>query len=137
MQNRLEEAEKNIQNNLNLSAIIMMGSLLEGILLNIEIAYPQIFNKAKSAPKDKNNKVKNFVEWTLSDSINVAHEIGFICEDVKKFSHSLRDFRNYIHPFQQMSANFFPNKDTSKICLQVIKAAINQINNKLQELNEK
>lgn len=134
LQNRLEEIKKNIKNDLNLSAVIMMGSFLEGILLSIETYYPKIFNQSSSAPK-KNGKVKNFVEWSLSDSINVAYELGFISEDVKKFGHNLRDFRNYIHPYQQMSSQFFPNKDTSEICFQVIKAAINQINNKIKELS--
>ena len=50
-----------------------------------------------------------------------------IKEDVKKFSHSLRDFRNYIHPFEQLCSRFIPDEHTAKICLQVFQAAIYQI----------
>ena len=44
--------------------------------------------------------------------------------DVKKFSHELRDFRNYIHPYEQLASKFTPDKHTAEICLQVLKAAI-------------
>ena len=51
-------------------------------------------------------------------------------EDVKKFSHALRDFRNYIHPYQQMSIGFQPDEHTARICFQVLKAALYQIEQK-------
>ena len=90
-----------------------------------------MYNQAKSAPKNiKTEKVKNFNDWTLSNLIDVSCELGFLREDVKKFSHSLRDFRNYIHPYQQMSENFFPDDNTAKICFQVLKAALFQISQK-------
>ena len=48
--------------------------------------------------------------------------------NVKKFSHELRDFRNYIHPNEQLKNQFSPNIDTAKIGFQVLKAAVSQIN---------
>lgn len=53
-----------------------------------------------------------------------------INEEVRKFSHSLRDFRNYIHPYQQLSSQFSPDKHTAQISVQVLKAAIFQLSNK-------
>ena len=104
---------------------------LEGVLLGLAQNSPAMYNQAKSAPKDnKTGKIRLFHEWTLSNLIDVSCEVGFLREDVKKFSHSLRDFRNYIHPFQQMSENFSPDENTAKICFQVLKAALFQINNK-------
>ena len=110
-----------------LSVIFMAGSMLEGILLSLANQNPRQFNQATVAPKNKEGKVKVFHEWTLNDLINVAHEIGILKKDVAKFSHVLRDFRNYIHPYQQMSERFFPDENTAKICLQVMKGALVQI----------
>ena len=31
--------------------------------------------------------------------IDVGCEVGVLKLDIKKFSHGLRDFRNYIHPY--------------------------------------
>lgn len=44
--------------------------------------------------------------------------------DVKKFGHSLKDFRNYIHPRQQAAQGFKPDEHTAKISWQVLQAAI-------------
>ncbi len=88
----------------------------------------------KSSPKDKNGKVKNLSNWTLSNLIDVAYENRLLKEDVKKFSHSLRDFRNYIHPYQQVSSRFNPDEHTAKICWQVLITAIFQITNNKSEL---
>ncbi|MDD2889340.1 MAG: hypothetical protein PHE49_01700 [bacterium] len=62
--------------------------------------------------------------------IDVAHSLDLIDEDVKKFSHTLRDFRNYIHPHLQMSSSFNPNEHTAKICWQVLQASIYQLSRK-------
>lgn len=110
-----------------LSVIFLAGSMLEGILLSVANQYPKEFNQSPAAPKNKEGKVKQFYEWTLKELITVANNIGILKEDIAKFSHALRDFRNYIHPYQQMSENFYPDENTAKICMQVMKGALLQI----------
>ncbi len=110
-----------------LSVIFMAGSMLEGILLSVAKQNPRLFNQSECAPKDKDGKAKMFHEWSLRDFITVAHDVGVIKQDVAKFSHVLRDFRNYIHPYQQISEKFYPDENTAKICMQVMKGALAQI----------
>jgi len=90
-------------------------------------------NTCKAAPLDpRTGKVKYFAEWSLSDMINVAHEANWIDLDVKKFSHALREFRNLIHPYQQMIVKTFPDKDTCEISWLVVQAATNDLARKLK-----
>ena len=96
-------------------------------MLGIASKHPKEFNQSRTSPKDQTGKVKPYHEWTLSNFIDTANDIGILKEDVKKFSHSLRDFRNYIHPYQQMYSRFSPDIDTAKISWQVLKAAINDL----------
>ena len=125
---RLHETELCVNHDAPLAAVFLIGSILEGVLLGTASAFPRRFNQAQSAPRDKDTgKVKIFPEWTLNNMIDAAAEIGILKQDVKKFSHAVRDFRNYIHPYQQMSAQFSPDKHTALICFQVLKAAICQI----------
>jgi len=125
---RIEEIKKNLGSNASLSAVIMCGSVLEGILLGTALSKKKKFNKSPSSPKEKNTgKVLPFNQWTLSNFIDVAHDIGLLGLDVKKFSHSMRDFRNYIHPYQQMCSKFSPDLDTAKISWQVLQAAITDL----------
>ena len=127
LERRMAEMKSCFKAKAYLSVIFMAGSMLEGILLSLANQKPRAFNQANVAPKNKEGKVKAFHEWTLHDLINVAHEIGILKKDVAKFSHVLRDFRNYIHPYQQMSERFFPDENTAKICMQVMKGASLQI----------
>ena len=123
---RITEMKLCFETKAYLSSVIICGSLLEGILLGVASYFPKEFNSSNSAPK-KEGKVLGFHYWTLSQFIDVAFSIGLLNEDVKEFSHVLRNFRNYIHPYQQMSTGFYPNEHTAKICMQVLKAAICQI----------
>ncbi|ENW9064995.1 hypothetical protein [Escherichia coli] len=83
-----------------LSVIFLAGSTLEGFLLGVASKYPKSFNTTKSSPKDNSGKIKQFHEWSLSSFIETVRELGLIEYDTYRFSHTLRDFRNYIHPYQ-------------------------------------
>lgn len=137
LEERLKEAEQAFNFDLYLSTIILCGSILEGVLYLSAKENPQKFNEATKAPKDREGKTKKFSDWTLSDFINVAHELGLLKENVKRFSHTLRDFRNYIHPAESINSQFIPDKDTAKICFQVLIAALNQINEKKNKHDKK
>lgn len=127
---RIQEIKANLKANAPLSAIVIIGSTLEGILLGFASKKPKDFNQAKAAPKDKEGKIKYHHDWSLSNFIDVAHELRYIQEDVKKFSHTLRDFRNYIHPYEQMSSGFNPDIHTAKLCWNVLKVAMIQLSKK-------
>ncbi|HYL91024.1 MAG TPA: hypothetical protein VEU32_19900 [Burkholderiales bacterium] len=124
LESRFSEAVRCLKADSPLAVVFHCGSILEGLLLGVASANPQEFNQAPNCPKDKAGAAKQFHEWTLANLIDVACEVGYLKLDVKKFSHALRDFRNYIHPYAQMSSGFKPDKHTAEICLQVLKAAI-------------
>lgn len=131
LKGRLLEVQKGLKNESSLSVVILCGSVLEGILLGIALKNMKEFNQSPSSPKDKDSgKVLPFQDWTLSNFIDVAYSIGMLGLDVRKFSHSLRDFRNYIHPYLQMSSGFTPDIDTAKISWQVLQAAISDLTKK-------
>ena len=124
IQDRLGEAQVCLSAGAHLSVIFQCGSVLEGVLLGAAQKDPKRFNQSRTSPKGKDGKVKLFHEWTLRELIDVAHDIRLIKSDVREFSHALRDFRNYIHPYQQLASDFSPDEHTAKICFQVLKAAL-------------
>ncbi|KSU49006.1 MULTISPECIES: hypothetical protein [unclassified Gordonia (in: high G+C Gram-positive bacteria)] len=125
---RLEEIDRCLDANAPLAVIFLCGSTLEGLLHEIADKRPADFNQATSARKDsKTNKVRPFRDWSLSDLISVSRELGILGQDVVKFSHSVRDFRNYIHPRQQIQENFMPRIETAKVAHQVLLAAMADI----------
>jgi hypothetical protein len=132
---RLVELKHCLDVNAPLSAIFLTGSILEAVLLSVSTANASLFCSATSAPKDKYGNVIQIPKWRLESLINVAKELGFLKEDVHRFCHVVRDFRNYIHPFEQNARGFSPDINTAKICLQVLKGAIAQVHEKLKEVS--
>ena len=124
IEGRLAEARTALGAGANLSVIFLCGSVLEAVLLGAAQKEPARFNRAASSPKAADGNVKPFHKWSLSQFIDVACDIGLLKPDVKKFSHGLRDFRNYIHPYEQMVSGFTPDEHTAKVCFQVLKAAL-------------
>lgn len=121
---RWEEAQKCIDAGAYLSAIVMMGSVLEGVLLAKAEADLALVNRATAAPKDKNGKTKPLQDWSLSSLIDVANQVGWLQGDVKRFSHSLRESRNIVHPYFHRTQPDDPDADTCAICWQVVRAAV-------------
>jgi len=124
IESRLAEARKALGAGAHLSVIFLCGSVLEAVLLGAAQKEPARFNRATASPKVKDGSVKQLHKWNLAEFIDVACEIDLLKPDVKKFSHGLRDFRNYIHPYQQMVSGFTPDEHTAKVCFQVLKAAL-------------
>lgn len=124
VEGRLAEARTALGAGAYLSVIFLCGSVLEAVLLGAAQKEPARFNQAVSSPKAADGKVKRLHEWSLAQFIDTACEVGLLKPDVKKFGHGLRDFRNYIHPYEQMVSGFTPDEHTAKVCFQVLKAAL-------------
>lgn len=121
---RLDEARVALGAGAHLSVIFLCGSVLEAVLLGAAQQGAARFNQARATPKTADSSPKRFHEWSLAQLIDVACEVGALKLDVKKFSHGLRDFRNYIHPYEQLVSGFSPDEHTAKVCFQVLKAAL-------------
>ena len=124
MNERIHELTLCMIHGIPLASIFHCGSILEGLLLGLAQGNPRLFYSSMIAPKDKSGQVLPFQKWNLASFIDVATDIEILTPDIKKFSHGLRDFRNYIHPFQQATSRFQPDLQTAKICHQVLKAVI-------------
>lgn len=124
IESRLKEARTAMGASAYLATVLLCGSVLEAVLLGAAQKEPARFNQATASPKAADGSVKRFHEWSLAQFIDAASEIGLLKPDVKKFGHGLRDFRNYIHPYEQMASGFTPDQHTAKVCFQVLKAAL-------------
>lgn len=124
---RWAEAQRCVDAKAFLAATIVMGSLLEGLLLGVCQHSPKQANSAAAAPKDRQGSVLPLHQWSLANMIDVAHQVGWLGLDVKKFSHALRDFRNLIHPYQQLATHASPDADTCGISWLVVQAAVHDL----------
>lgn len=124
IESRLVEVRKVLKAEAYLASVILCGSILEAVLLGAAQQKSALFNSSRYSPKTTNGQVKKIQNWNLASLIDVASEVGILEPDVKKFSHGLRYFRNYIHPYAQMASRFTPDEHTANVCYQVLKAAL-------------
>jgi hypothetical protein len=125
---RWEESTRALTAEAYLAATILLGSILEGVLLAYVQQHPAEANQAAPAPK-KDGKVRPFSEWTLNHLIEVAHHCGWIGTQVKDFSGVLRDYRNLIHPREQVAKGVYPDASTCKMAQLIVEMAVSHLLN--------
>lgn len=118
---RMTEAARCIDVNANLAAVILCGSVLEGMCLGYGTRHPERVSRGFSAQFNK--PAKHLHEWRLNEWIDVLAGLGDLSPNVQKFGHGLRDFRNYVHPAEQLAHRFSPDQHTARIGFQVVIAA--------------
>jgi len=122
------EAQKCQKAGAYLASVILMGSILEALLFSRACVSRSESYKANSAPKDRKFEVQIKIEdWKLNDLIEVAVELEWMKVDRGAFSHALRQSRNIVHPWQQMSEKADFDEHTCRTCWQVLTATINDI----------
>jgi hypothetical protein len=125
LRDRMEEAQACIEAKAFLAAVILCGSVLEGMCLGFGSRSPERVNRAYSA--QYNRSPPQFYEWKLREWIDVLGRLGDLSPNVEKFGQALRDFRNYVHPAEQLAHRFLPDQHTARIGLQVVIAAIDDL----------
>jgi hypothetical protein len=113
-----------------LAAIVMMGGLLEALLLARVHKTPNkapIFGALK-APKDRTTgKAMPLQEWTLRHYIDVAHELSWISSSARDVGEIVRDYRNYIHPYKELSHGVAVADGDAKLFWEIAKGIARQL----------
>lgn len=124
---RWREAQKCIHVECFTSAVIMMGSILEALLLARANLAPAEAYQSPKAPRDKQGKVPAIQDWTLNSLIDVAVDIGWLKTDRGKFSHALRESRNVVHPWVEVTTRANFDLATCKTSWGVLEASVDDL----------
>ncbi|MCK9463990.1 MAG: hypothetical protein M0R80_30605 [Proteobacteria bacterium] len=122
---RMSEAQVCIEANAYLAAVILCGSVLEGMCLGFGSRHPERVNRAYASRYNK--PAKEFHDWKLREWIDVLGYQKDLSPNVEKFGQALRDFRNYVHPAEQLANQFYPDQHTARIGFQVVVAAADDL----------
>lgn len=98
------------------SVIILAGSLIEAILTDCLTQKEREAQGATAAPAGK----KTLEEWDLSQLINVAVELKLVTSSVEKLSHSVREYRNIVHPGNEVRKQLVFGQEEARIALEVL-----------------
>jgi hypothetical protein len=97
------------------STIILAGGAMEAVLTDIILANEASAKAASSAPKKP-----DITKWDLADLINVAVELESVSSGVSKLSHPVREYRNLVHPGNEMRTGLTFDREEARIALEVL-----------------
>jgi hypothetical protein len=122
---RVEEAQACFEVGAHLATVILAGSILEGLFLGFGKPHEQLL---RPAYRRRDGRPTPPVEdWGLSDWLGVLLRVNWLSPNVASFAHGVRDFRNYVHPQQQLRYQFTPDRGTASIALQIVGIAIDDL----------
>jgi hypothetical protein len=131
LEKRWREAQRCVHVEAYTAAVIMMGSVLEGLLLARAQLSASTADQSGRAPRDKTGKSPAIHDWNLSALIDVAADVGWLKTDRGKFSHALRDSRNVVHPWQAVMTRANFDQATCKTSWHVLDASVDDLLNSL------
>lgn len=97
------------------SVIILSGGAIEAILTDLLLQDPNRAQGASKAPKDP-----DVTKWDLSGLINVCVELGLVSSGIEKLSHSVRAYRNLVHPGNEIRNQLAFDEEEARIALEVL-----------------
>jgi hypothetical protein len=97
------------------SVIILCGGAIEAILTDLLVQNETAAKAAKSAPQNS-----EIIRWDLSNLIDVAVELSLVSDGINKLSHSLREYRNLVHPGNELRTKLRFDAEEARIALEVL-----------------
>jgi hypothetical protein len=122
---RVEQSRRAQASGAHLLALFGIGSFVEGLLFSVLMErYPDL---AATGFRGREGKRISASRAGLELLIDTAHDKGLIQLDAKNFMDPVRNFRNFIHPRQQLENDFLPDHDTVALCWGPVHAVLNDL----------
>lgn len=97
------------------SVIILAGGAIEAILTDLLLADETAAKAAPSAPQKS-----DLTRWDLAELINVAVDLKLITPGVSKLSHPIREYRNLVHPGNEVRSGLDFGPEEARIAIEVL-----------------
>lgn len=97
------------------SVIILAGGAIEAISTDLLLQNQSAARAATKAPKKP-----DITEWDLADLIKVCVELGLVSAGVERLSDPVRQYRNLVHPGNEIRNKLTFGEEEAKIALEVL-----------------
>ena len=124
------DIQKCIVNGCWKAAIILCGSSIEALFYDCLVQCEHHIESLIPTGKKLD-------DLTLEQLISIATYAGFITIGVERFSHSLRDYRNLIHPVKELKGDYKIEGPEANICFGVLNMVIRDITDNNRPGDEK
>jgi hypothetical protein len=128
---RWQELQKTLQVGANLSTVVLLGSILEGLLYyKLKHNFDEAKQKTHEVYKNGNPiDINDLTRWGLGKLILIAHECEWISQGVKFYNDLLIEYRNLIHPANHAKkyGDYTINKAACKTFMAAVKEALDEL----------
>lgn len=97
------------------SVIILCGGMIEAVLTDLLLQNGAAAKGVTGAPRNP-----DITKWDLADLIKVAVVLKLVSAGVDKLSHSIREYRNLVHPGNEVRNALKFDAEESRIALEVL-----------------
>ncbi len=104
-----QETQRAANSDAYLGVIVGCGSVVEGLLTWALLRREDEALKSRNAQKDKQGQVIPIRQWGLAKLIDVSADLELIGKTAKGASWALKDFRNFIHPYNLLQQSARPD----------------------------
>jgi hypothetical protein len=111
-------------------AIIGIGSVVEGLLLALLLENGSQLRE--NGVIDKNGRRIAPERASMELLIDSAHSAGWIQLDAKDFMHTVRDFRNFVHPRKEWAEQPEFDNDSVQLCWAPVHALLNDLEQRMR-----
>jgi hypothetical protein len=97
------------------STIILAGGCIEAILLDLLMSNDAAARASAAAPRNH-----DMTRWDLSDLIKVAVDLELVGQGLDKLSHSVREYRNLVHPGNELRSRLAFDAEEARIAIEIL-----------------
>ena len=116
------EIQKSMISGSHKAAIILSGGSIEAVLLDLLNEDESAARASSKAPTEP-----NLDKWHLNDLIEVAVDTSAVAGEIAKLSHSVRQYRNLIHPGVEVRGDLKVEPEEAKIAVEVLNILIREL----------
>lgn len=106
------------------SVLILSGGLIETMLLDVLNGRSAL---AVSSTKAPSKNPQDINRWSLNNLIEVSIDINLVPKLVGTLSHSVREYRNLIHPGVELRSGLKVEPEEAEIAVQVVKLIVREL----------
>jgi hypothetical protein len=106
-----DEATKSLEVGAYLGTIVACGGAAEGLLTWVLSIDREVAEQSKKAQKDRQGNAIPLENWNLTYLIQVAIECNLLGDVAANACWSLKEFRNFIHPYRLLHQSLRPDEN--------------------------
>jgi hypothetical protein len=109
------------------SCVVLCGGAVEGILTallegrsrrQVDTAYAQL---------RRNQSHTALARYTLEDKVDVAEQLGILVKGSASYSHGVRNYRNYVHPAEELRIGYPLGQRDARIALELVLKILDEV----------